>query len=275
MPERGYADKYIFSFQWPVDTEGYQIVLLSDEERSRAPHEYEWITLNAKTGKPVIEGLEEMRVFAIQGKGGPPRYYRPQDVKEGVHRLLARSAQTDDLEKGILDFANEFGLLGNFNQTVGPDGTPKIEKNKEAANFFIRLRWSVQKALGMIDEAASIEWAKRLKKIKFKPGEEFLKAHKWFHGNWIPETKSWYEPIEEEDRIKFQIRHVPKNLQEFILCMIDEEIAGGQLWKFCEVCRKPFEIGERGKRRDKIYCSRRCQNKADYQKRKRKAAQEK
>src|SRR4030081_2101814 len=78
-----------FLFLWPVDQEGYKI------ERT-----------------PRFRGLLAVAAgedSCIARMGGPPRYYRPLD-EEGLWLKFAKTCTTVD---GVLQFANQYGLLGS------------------------------------------------------------------------------------------------------------------------------------------------------------------
>ena len=96
-PKKGAARAMddIFCFEWSIDQHGYEIVIVDKD-----PPAIE---------RPAFEDPRIAGAWVLRRKGGPLRMYRPAEEAPGLARqfgLLPRKPQA------LLDFANEFGLLG-------------------------------------------------------------------------------------------------------------------------------------------------------------------
>ncbi len=85
----------LFHFEWQVDQGGYEIVPAGDD-----PPAIE---------RPAFEDPHIVGGWYIRRKGGPLRAYRPLESAPGLARLFASLPRGP---QALLDFANEFGLLG-------------------------------------------------------------------------------------------------------------------------------------------------------------------
>ena len=86
----------LFSFEWPVDQNGYLLEEVEPEAKSSAAR-----TL-----------LGPKRI--IRPKGGPIRYYRPLEEQVGLARMFADIQSSADQEVAFIEFANKYGMLGTF-----------------------------------------------------------------------------------------------------------------------------------------------------------------
>lgn len=86
----------IFHFEWQVDQSGYEIVSAEDDPPA--------IERPAFEEDPPIGGN-----WYIKRKGGPLRAYRPRESAPGLARQFASLPRQP---QALLDFANNFGLLG-------------------------------------------------------------------------------------------------------------------------------------------------------------------
>ena len=82
-----------FTFDWPVDQDGYVLNLVAPEEREA----------DLEKGVLLAGGKKDQ----ITAKGGPLRYYRPLE-NEGLWRRFGETCISLD---GVMRFVSEFGLL--------------------------------------------------------------------------------------------------------------------------------------------------------------------
>jgi len=78
-----------FSFEWPVDTHGYELRELSDDAGAAR--------------RVLASGIQIVR------RGGPLRWYRPLEDRPG---LFLEFAELEATPENAVAFSNEYGLLG-------------------------------------------------------------------------------------------------------------------------------------------------------------------
>lgn len=213
----------LFRFSWYVDQHGYKLEFQEDEPGKTS--------LTAK-----IPG------WRLARKGGPLREYWPLDEHPGLFRRFANLPEDlspEDLSpepKALLEFANEFGLLGTWAISTGqmPDSEDLIGWRDDIRSF--------RAMVGAIDDGRVRE------------------ACEAFRGNTGPRMTVRIEHAPFGGR--YPSLHVaPLTLVGALWLQVAGQLTQGLKFRKCKhkQCPTHFPVGARTRfRKTKVFCSDRC-----------------
>ena len=246
--------------------------LLDFEWESAGPGGYRWLPagraqLRTKTAlltipsgtdfPPRWEWLDEPRQLLTCVPGAHVRRYKPLRDETGLFRIFAETKRT---QKGIMGFAERYGLLGERLYFF-----PRKEKLPDWGEA----TQDVEKVHGWVSEIRLVADTMR----RYEVGGAAIRDDG---------RRSINRRLEElvsprlewtADQESLQLSYVPKNLLGAIWLQLAFALGHEKQYPRCIHCKKPFEVSldkRTGSRADAIFCSNKCKS-ADYRSRKRTA----
>jgi len=223
----------MFQFDWPVDSAGYQWI---EQEIPGAPAvPAETARIAAAAAGFEVRDVEEFqatliqqygysrppqRIWVLEPRGGPQRFYRPLDEVPGLFRRFAKLTSSSRDE--ISEFTHEFGLLGGLGGS-----TQKIIVER------LRLFKLITDALDVGDQQIAATLFNDLVYPKFTPVLDASAA---------------------TPRLAFK----PSTLFGAMVLQLADEICGGVKYRKCKQCPEWFRIGRNEKTLRRQFCSDRC-----------------
>ncbi len=208
----------LFDFEWYLDQHGYEAV-----SAEKLPEGME---------RPILENPPKTG-WVLRRKGGPLRRYRPLEEHPGLFR---RFAYLPEEPQAILDFANEFGILG-----VGLTEPPEDPDWEELSLWWLTHIRGLRFAVEAIDT-----------------GDAALMAST-FNDYVGPKTAAMTARIEAVHGKRSRLQVTPTTLLSAMWFQVAGELTDGIRFKKCKWCPAWFPYGPRtGHRETKVFCSDRC-----------------
>ncbi len=206
----------LFHFEWYVDQKGYEPVSAQD--------------LPPGTPSPVLLPPPKHGWY-LRRKGGPLRAYRPLEDYRGLFR---RFAYLPEEPQAILEFANEFGILG-----VGRSGLPDDES------------WVEEHVLWWYDHIRGVRYI-----VEGIDGGKASSMASIF--NRYVEPRMTVRIVAARPQ-RASLHVVPTTLLAAIWLQVAGELTEGTSYKKCRHCPNWFPVGPgTGHKRTKMFCSTRC-----------------
>ena len=205
----------LFHFEWYIDQKGYEAVSAQE--------------LPPGTLRPVL--LPPPRHgWYLRRKGGPLRAYRPLEDYRGLFR---RFAYLPEEPQAILEFANEFGILG-----VGRSGPPDNENWEEHVLWWYTHIQGVRYIVEGIDGGKASSMASIF--------NQYVYPHMTVR-------------IEAAQARRASLHVDPTTLLSAIWLQVAGELTEGTNYRKCRHCPNWFPVGPgTGHKQTKIFCSDRC-----------------
>ncbi len=205
----------LFDFEWCVDQRGYEAV--SAEE------------LPEGVERPILENPPKTG-WVLRRKGGPLRRYRPLEEHPGLFR---RFAYLPEEPQAILEFANEFGILG-----VGLTEPTEDLDWEELSLYWLNHIRGLRVVVDGIDTGNAASMAADFNKYV------------------VPAMTVRIEAARGQ---RFRLHVTPTNLLSAMWFQVAGELTDGIRFKKCKWCPNWFPYGPRtGHKTTKVFCSDRC-----------------
>jgi len=240
-----------FLFWWPVDQEGYKI-----ERKPRL------------RGLLAIVGDEPAEEDSwIRAVGGPPRYYRPLD-EDGLWLKFGKTCTTID---GVLQFANQYGLLG-FSGFARPGEFSMFGLfGEETASDFATPRTALEVGTGFVQSGAIIvdeffRTAALLEQVAARLGNRDREGAASLFRWRAPKMSVVVVPA-AKGRAAFAWKFVPNSLGDALLYQAAEAVVADRKYRRCrnEECTNWFRLGPHNSKHGPMtiterreFCSDRC-----------------
>ncbi len=205
----------LFDFEWSLDQHGYEAV--SAEK------------LPEGMDRPILENPPKTG-WVLRRKGGPLRRYRPLEEHPGLFR---RFAYLPEEPQAILEFANEFGILG-----VGlTEPTEDLDWDELSLYWLNHIR-GLRVVVDGIDTGNAASMAADFNKYV------------------VPAMTVRIEAARGQ---RFRLHVTPTNLLSAMWFQVAGELTDGIRFKKFKWCPNWFPYGPRtGHRTTKVFCSDRC-----------------
>ena len=236
----------IFEFLWAVHELGYQ-----------------WI--EARPGaSPVLEV-----VMPPSGEAGEVREYSPLRLYSGLFRTFAAMPPMPD---AILDFANKHGRL---TREPGGDTLDLWQRELAAMKRAVDL-WDRAEAGNVADLVGRFHWtAQRQDEEDYEalfgespPVLDWREQHIRAARAQVKDTINQHQEglvspaLLWRDYTTLDLYFVPSNLLGALWLQFAEAIAGHKKYRKCQECETWFAFDPDKARRDKVFCSNACRNRA-------------